>query len=239
MLYTATKDIINLLSDEQAGRLMKAIFCYESGEPLPDMDGMTLVAFTSVKGYLDKDGEKYDLISQKRKEAGAKGGRKKREEEQAIANDEKAKKANASFASICNGVSDSVFDSVSVSVSVSESEFDSVSVSESEFDSESESEYRKDTSVGKPTPPARKPKATKQTYGQYGNVKLTDKERDTLFEEFGEDKTHRAITYLDEYIEEKGYKSKSHYLAIRRWVIKAVQGDKKQSTATGYDWDAL
>lgn len=223
MLYTATKDIVNLLSDEQAGRLMKAIFCYESGEPLPDMDGMTLVAFTSVKGYLDKDGEKYDIISQKRKEAGAKGGRKKKEEEQAIANDEKAKKANASFASICNGVSDSVFDSVSVS--------------ESEFDSESE--YRKDTSVGKPTPPARKPKATKQTYGQYGNVKLTDKERDTLFEEFGEDKTHRAITYLDEYIEEKGYKSKSHYLAIRRWVIKAVQGDKKQSTATGYDWDAL
>lgn len=223
MLYTATKDIVNLLSDEQAGRLMKAIFCYESGEPLPDMDGMTLVAFTSVKGYLDKDGEKYDIISQKRKEAGAKGGRKKKEEEQAIANDEKAKKANASFASICNGVSDSVFDSVSVSVS--------------EFDSESE--YRKDTSVGKPTPPARKPKATKQTYGQYGNVKLTDKERDTLFEEFGEDKTHRAITYLDEYIEEKGYKSKSHYLAIRRWVIKAVQGDKKQSTATGYDWDAL
>lgn len=223
MLYTATKDIVNLLSDEQAGRLMKAIFCYESGEPLPDMDGMTLVAFTSVKGYLDKDGEKYDIISQKRKEAGAKGGRKKKEEEQAIANDEKAKKANASFASICNGVSDSVFDSVSVS--------------ESEFDSESE--YRKDTSVGKPTPPARKPKATKQTYGQYGNVKLTDKERDTLFEEFGEGKTHRAITYLDEYIEEKGYKSKSHYLAIRRWVIKAVQGDKKQSTATGYDWDAL
>lgn len=223
MLYTATKDIVNLLSDEQAGRLMKAIFCYESGEPLPDMDGMTLVAFTSVKGYLDKDGEKYDIISQKRKEAGAKGGRKKKEEEQAIANDEKAKKANASFASICNGVSDSVFDSVSVS--------------ESEFDSESE--YRKDTSVGKPTPPARKPKATKQTYGQYGNVKLTDKERDTLFEEFGEDKTHRAITYLDEYIEEKGYKSKSHYLAIRRWVIKAVQGDRKQSTATGYDWDAL
>lgn len=223
MLYTATKDIVNLLSDEQAGRLMKAIFCYESGEPLPDMDGMTLVAFTSVKGYLDKDGEKYDIISQKRKEAGAKGGRKKKEEEQAIANDEKAKKANASFASICNGVSDSVFDSVSES--------------ESEFDSESE--YRKDTSVGKPTPPARKPKATKQTYGQYGNVKLTDKERDTLFEEFGEDKTHRAITYLDEYIEEKGYKSKSHYLAIRRWVIKAVQGDKKQSTATGYDWDAL
>ena len=33
----------------------------------------------------------------------------------------------------------------------------------------------------------------------------------------------KAIKFLDEYIEEKGYKSKSHNLAIRRWVIQAVQ----------------
>ena len=35
---------------------------------------------------------------------------------------------------------------------------------------------------------------------------------------------------FDEYIEEKGYKSKSHNLAIRRWVIDAVkeQEAKKQ-----------
>ena len=34
------------------------------------------------------------------------------------------------------------------------------------------------------------------------------------------------ITYLDEYIEMKGYKAKSHYLCIKKWVVDAV---KKQS----------
>ena len=34
------------------------------------------------------------------------------------------------------------------------------------------------------------------------------------------------IKFLDEYIEEKGYKSKSHNLAIRRWVADAVSEKK-------------
>jgi len=38
-----------------------------------------------------------------------------------------------------------------------------------------------------------------------------------------------AIEFLSGYIEEKGYKSKSHYLAIRRWVIDAVSKQKKQT----------
>lgn len=31
------------------------------------------------------------------------------------------------------------------------------------------------------------------------------------------------IRYLDEYIEMKGYKAKSHYLAIKNWVVDAVK----------------
>lgn len=68
--------------------------------------------------------------------------------------------------------------------------------------------------------------STKHKYGEYQHVLLTDKERERLVNDFGEDTTHEAIKYLDEYIEEKDYKSKSHNLAIRRWVIKAVQEKK-------------
>lgn len=41
--------------------------------------------------------------------------------------------------------------------------------------------------------------------------------------EYGEILTVKAITFLDEYIEMKGYKAKNHYLAIRKWVIDAVK----------------
>ena len=73
--------------------------------------------------------------------------------------------------------------------------------------------------------PAEKPKKekpTKHKHGQYGHVLLSQAEKTTLESEYGPDLAAAAIQHLDEYIEEKGYKSKSHYLAIRRWVVAAV-----------------
>lgn len=67
-----------------------------------------------------------------------------------------------------------------------------------------------------------KPKEPKETFGEYRNVRLTQKEKEKLEQEFGVVKTDKAIRYLDEYIEEKHYKSASHYLALRRWVFNAV-----------------
>lgn len=75
-----------------------------------------------------------------------------------------------------------------------------------------------------PNPPApRSARPTKHKHGEYKNVRLTDEELTKLEEEYGLDLAHSAITFLDEYIEMKGYKAKSHYLAIRKWVINAVQ----------------
>lgn len=75
----------------------------------------------------------------------------------------------------------------------------------------------------------KKNKPVKHTYGEYGHVRLTDKERDTLMNEFGESETSEAIKYLDEYIEMKGYKAQSHYLCIRKWVFDAVRRDKDKT----------
>lgn len=74
-----------------------------------------------------------------------------------------------------------------------------------------------------------KPKDVKHRYGEYNHVFLTDAERDRLFNEFGEANTLEAIRYLDEYIEMKGYKSKSHNLAIRKWVLRAVEEEKRRN----------
>lgn len=80
----------------------------------------------------------------------------------------------------------------------------------------------------------------KKIYGEYKHVLLKESEYRKLIEEFGENKTKGAIKYLDEYIEEKGYKAKSHYLSIRRWVFDAVERDKpktqKQSKDLAEKW---
>lgn len=84
-------------------------------------------------------------------------------------------------------------------------------------------------------------KKQKTQYGEYQNVLLTDTEYNQLCNDFGDDLAHDAIKFLDEYIEEKGNKYKSHYLTIRRWVIDAVKEKKKKTVQkpVGYDWDNL
>ena len=73
-----------------------------------------------------------------------------------------------------------------------------------------------------PPKPTQK-KSVKHKHGDFQNVLLSDPEFEKLADDFGADLRDKAISFLDAYIEEKGYKSKSHNLAIRRWVIDAVK----------------
>ena len=82
-----------------------------------------------------------------------------------------------------------------------------------------------DSDESKPaeSPKPTKKKAVKHKHGEYQNVLLSDSEYEKLAADFGADLRDKAICFLDAYIEEKGYKSKSHNLAIRRWVMDAVK----------------
>lgn len=102
-----------------------------------------------------------------------------------------------------------------------------VTNSDTEIDKESEKDIEKEIEK-KITP-------VKKKYGEFQKVTLTDEEYSKLINEYGEETTHKAIEYLDSYITEKGYKSKSNYLAIRRWVIDAVS--KRQRNTT--DWSQI
>lgn len=73
-------------------------------------------------------------------------------------------------------------------------------------------------------------KDKKNIYGEYKHVRLTDKERDRLFNDYGEQETLEAIKFLDEYKQRKGYKSKDDNLTLRKWVFDAV---KKEKQGTG------
>lgn len=57
----------------------------------------------------------------------------------------------------------------------------------------------------------------RKKYGEYSHVLLTDTQYQKLVGEWGETETERMITLLDEGIEEKGYKYKNFYLALKKW----------------------
>lgn len=72
----------------------------------------------------------------------------------------------------------------------------------------------------------------KQKYGEYQHVLLTSDEFNNLSNDFGKELIDKAVKFLDEYIEEKGYESNSHCLTIRRWVIKAVKEQEQKHNKT-------
>lgn len=95
---------------------------------------------------------------------------------------------------------------------------------EIEIDKDKECIYGSD----EPTPA----KDTKHKHGEYKKVLLTDSEYDRLVTDYGQEQTEKAITFLDAYIAEKGYKSKSHNLALRRWVFNAVKEHEQKQRRT-------
>lgn len=108
-----------------------------------------------------------------------------------------------------------------------------VVVSDKEEDKDKEIDKKNTISASdEPEPPAPKKtkpdKPAKHKHGDFQHVLLTENEFAKLANDFGMELRDKAIKFLDEYIEEKGYKSKSHNLAIRRWVIDAVKEQEQK-----------
>jgi hypothetical protein len=88
IMYTENAEQIDMLNDEQAGVLLKAVMHYQMGLDVPEMDGMVSIVFSVLRQRLDRDSAKYEEVCEKRKEAGRKA-------KKANAVSEEAKKANA------------------------------------------------------------------------------------------------------------------------------------------------
>lgn len=65
-------------------------------------------------------------------------------------------------------------------------------------------------------------KIEKQTFGEFGNVTLSEKDHGSLVASYGPDQTKRIIDKLSAYKESKGKKYKSDIGAIRQWVLESV-----------------
>lgn len=90
ILYTEQKEVIDKLSDEQAGKLIKAIYEYvETGE-MPNLDNVLDLVIIPFKQNLDRNADKYEETKKKRSEAGKLGAEIKKQKQ--------AKQANAKFA---------------------------------------------------------------------------------------------------------------------------------------------
>lgn len=76
MIYKDWEEYIKLLTDEEAGRLFKALFAFAKRSEEADFDGAMKVIFTLMKNAFDRDGKKWEDVCayrNERKNKSAKG----------------------------------------------------------------------------------------------------------------------------------------------------------------------
>ena len=90
ILYTEQKEVIDKLNDEQAGKLIKAIYEYVETGKMPKLDIILDLVIIPFKQNIDRNADKYEETKKKRSEAGKLGAEIKKQKQ--------AKQANAKFA---------------------------------------------------------------------------------------------------------------------------------------------
>lgn len=100
VLYHDIREPVEMLTDEERGKLFSAILNYSEYGELPDFKGALQMAFAFIRTALDRDAEKWEDKRQKRVESGRLGGirsgeaRRLHGASEAIASEAKQSQAN-------------------------------------------------------------------------------------------------------------------------------------------------
>lgn len=218
--YTDWENTFNMLSDEEAGKLIKHLLAYVNDKNPTDLqDRVLTIAFEPIKNQLKRDLKKYEKIREKRINAGKLGGKQKAEN---LANQANAKDVKQNLANQAVNVNDNV--SVNVNGNVNDilleketKEYIGQNENFEEFDSlELEAEEKKEKSSAK--------KETKFSPPTFEEVQEYCFERSNEID---------AQNFIDFY-ESKGWvvgksKMKNWKAAVRTWEKNSINKNQNQN----------
>ena len=207
IMFLSFADIIQELTDEEAGRLLKAIMQHEGGEEV-DLrnDRLLKVAYTAITADIDRQDEKWEKTRYARSEAGKLGGApkgnknaSKNKQEQTETNKNKQNKQEQTKTNKNKQNKHEV---------------------EVEVEVEVEEEVEKKKKSGQAAP-------VRHHFGANGKVLLTDDDLEKLYEAHGQEDTMAAIEIMDGYLTANGRSYKNYRQALENWAYRAVE-EKKQ-----------
>ena len=206
ILYADYIKHIGKLTDEEAGRLFKAIFEYVNEGRLPDLDGMTAMAFSFISNQLDSDLQKYEETCKKRSE-----NIKKRWE--------KANKCQNQTDSTADTKDTNEYKCIFCNTNDTDNGIDSDIDIENEIDIENDSDSG--SVLHNNTVPVPGTTTT--------NVHLTEKQYNDLCGKYGKEIIDRYIAKIGRYLNSNGKKPFSnHYETIVKWLTSDNIQPKRQ-----------
>ena len=206
ILYADYIKHIGKLTDEEAGRLFKAIFEYVNEGRLPDLDGMAAMAFSFISNQLDSDLQKYEETCKKRSE-----NIKKRWE--------KANKCQNQTDSTADTKDTNEYKCIFCNTNDTDNGIDSDIDIENEIDIENDSDSG--SVLHNNTVPVPGTTTT--------NVHLTEKQYNDLCGKYGKEIIDRYIAKIGQYLNSNGKKPfPNHYETIVKWLTSDNIQPKRQ-----------
>lgn len=207
ILYFEYKEHFDLLSREDKGDLVSAMMEYGmNGVVSTELSTCAKMAFSFIKKQMDRDAEKYKKKCEKNAINGKTGGRpKKTEDEKPNGYFENQTKPNDDFEK-------------------------PKKPNKKEKENKKENKNINTLSNERVDAHAREDLPTKQAYGKFGNVLLTDEEYADV-----KAKCPAFIDVFSDKLFKKGYKFDNHYEIILQWAKE--KGMVKESRCGGYDTD--
>ena len=199
ILFLNFLPMIDALTDEEAGRLIKAIMHHENGEEIDlTNDRLVQAAYLGITPQIDLQNEKWEKTKEARREAGKRGGLAKASNaKQILANDSNAKQSLANDSNAKHKVKVKVKDKDKVKVEV------------------------KENKSGQAAP-------VRHHFGANGKVLLTDDDLEKLYEAHGQEDTMAAIEIMDGYLTANGRSYKNYRQALENWAYRAVEENKQK-----------
>lgn len=209
ILYADYIKHISKLTDEEAGRLFKAIFDYVNSGETPNLDGMAAMAFSFISNQLDNDLQKYEEICKKRAENIKKRWDKARENP----------KENSNF---CNTNDTNEYNCNFCNTNDTDNDIDSDIDNVNDIDSDSDSVLH-----------------NIRPRGKHNTINITQNQYDDLCDKYGQAVINQYINRIDEYLFENKKKPYSnHYQTIIKW-LESDKIKPLSFASTSYDLDAI
>ena len=211
ILYNDYIKHIGKLSDEEAGKLFKAIFDYVNEGKLPDLDGMAAMAFSFIANQLDTDLQKYEETCKKRSENIKKRWEKANASQKAAENTSDTKDTNEYNCIFCN-------------TNDTDNDIDSDIDIENDIDIDSDSDSGSVLHNMRPR-------------GAHHTIHLTEQDYKNLCEKYGQAIIDQYIERIDQYLSTNNKKPyPNHYQTILKWL---ESDNVKPSSSPSYDVDAI
>ena len=189
ILYADYIKHIRRLSDEDAGRLFKAIFDYVNEGKLPDLDGMAAMAFSFIANQLDTDLQKYEETCKKRSENIKKRWEMAKASQKAAENTSDTKDTNEYNCIFCN-------------TNDTDNDIDSDIDIENDIDIDSGSVLH-----------------NMRPRGAHHTIHLTEQDYKNLCEKYGQAIIDQYIERIDQYLSTNNKKPyPNHYQTILKWL---------------------